>query len=126
MAKRTSGRIRITNSPKETIALAQAIYQKHLADGANSKLHTLEDIDVNGIGATVALAEQHQRQAEDYKLKMEQAYRDRDNLMDNITMMARASSAVLKAAYRKNPKKLGEWGIQVDDTTQNRKNNDKA
>ncbi|HRH50350.1 MAG TPA: hypothetical protein PLP23_16450 [Panacibacter sp.] len=54
--------------------------------------------------------------AESFKSKMEEAYRNRDALLAPIEDIVRGSSAYLKGKYSKNPKKLGDWGYPVDDT----------
>ena len=45
MANRTSGRIVLSTNPKENLALAELIYQKHLALGATSPLLIIEGVD---------------------------------------------------------------------------------
>jgi hypothetical protein len=63
--------------------------------------------------------------AEDFKRKMEETYRERDISLPNIESAVRAASALLKGVYAKNPKRLGDWGFNVDDTKQKGKEEDK-
>lgn len=52
---------------------------------------------------------------------MEEAYRDRDLVLPEIIEILLVSKSLLKAAYSKKPKKLGEWGFTVDDTPKTKK-----
>lgn len=45
------------------------------------------------------------------------AYRQRDILHEEVIDLTRKSIKLLKAVYADNPKKLGEWGINVDDSS---------
>ena len=47
---------------------------------------------------------------------MEAAYRERDLLIPAIDEALKSSRNLLKALYSKNPKRLSEWGFEVDDT----------
>lgn len=122
MAKRTSGRIKRPASPKELLDLANAVYQKHLIDGTSSPLYNLTGINWDEIGQKVMTAAAHHQQAEEYKRKMEEFYRERDNLIVDISQANNATKALLKAMYSQNPKKLGEWGYDIDDSTPVKKN----
>ncbi|MFN7119344.1 MAG: hypothetical protein ACK4TA_21275 [Saprospiraceae bacterium] len=117
MGKRTSGRVKRPSNPKGTFDLALAIYEKHVADGASSPLHSLTDIDWKDIAAKAKKGVKHHEQAEEHKHKMEENYRDRDNLADVVEDANNAAKALLKAVHPQNPKKLADWGYQVDDST---------
>ena len=122
MSKRTSGRIKRPASPKELLDLAAAIYQKHIADGPGSPLYNLEGINWDEIGPMVAQASEHHNKAEEHKRKMEEEYRSRDNLVTHITQANNATKALLKAMFPQNPKKLGDWGYDIDDSAPTKKN----
>lgn len=47
---------------------------------------------------------------------MEVAYRERDLLIPAIDETLKSSRNLLKALNAKNPKRLSEWGFEVDDT----------
>jgi hypothetical protein len=121
MAKNTKGRVNIPSSPSDLLTLAGLVYNKHLLDGSSSLLSHLEDSDWAVTGPKVAIAAQLHAEAEDLKRKMEDAYRERDKHLGEIKATVSNSAALLKAIYLKNPKKLGEWGFQIDDTVQAKK-----
>lgn len=125
MGKRTSGRIRRPASPKKLLDLATAIYQKHLNDGPSSPLYHLTGTNWDEIGPKVTTAATLHQSAEEHKRKMEEAYRERDRYLPTITEAVNASSALLKAVHRQNPKRLGEWGFNIDDSIPAKKTVDK-
>ncbi|MBI5218364.1 MAG: hypothetical protein HY958_05485 [Bacteroidia bacterium] len=115
MAK-TKGRVEIPKNVEEVLALAGQVYQKHQDDGASSKLNSLEDYNWITVGPTINACLEKHKKAEYHKAEMEKMYRERDLLLPGIISILQSSKALLKAAYLKNPKKLGEWGFSVDDT----------
>ena len=48
---------------------------------------------------------------------MEAAYRERDLFIPAIEEILKSSRNLLKALNAKNPKRMAEWGFNVDDTT---------
>jgi hypothetical protein len=116
MAKTTKGRINIPLNIEENLDLAKKVFDKHKADGASSLLNNLQDYDWDKIGANVSICLAKHLEAEEYRRKMEGAYRERDLHLPEINEALRASKSLLKAAFSKNPKKLGDWGFSVDDT----------
>lgn len=121
MGKRTSGRVKRPSNPKELLDLANAIYQKHLNDGPASPLYNLTGINWNEIGQKAITGSAHHHQAEELKRKMEENYRDRDNIVVDVEQGINATKALLKALHPQNPKKLGDWGFNVDDSTPSKK-----
>jgi hypothetical protein len=124
MAKITKGRVDIPKNIEEYLTLAQKVFDKHLSDGDASLLHNLDGMDWKVTGAKIAECLRKHQEAEDYKRKMEEAYRERDLTLPEIQEILRASKSLLKAAFSKNPKKLGEWGFTVDDTPKVKKKKD--
>lgn len=117
MAQTTKGRVVISRNPEEALKLAAAVYKKHVADGPASELNNLDSAyNWNVTGPTIATCLAFHDDAESFKSKMEEAYRNRDALLAPIDDIVRGSSAYLKGKYSKNPKKLGDWGYPVDDT----------
>jgi hypothetical protein len=116
MAKTTKGRIDIPQNVEKNLTLAQKVFDKHLADGNASLLNNLDEMDWGVTGTKIAECLKKHQEAEDYKRKMEEAYRERDLNLPEIQEILRASKSLLKASFPKNPKKLGEWGFMVDDT----------
>lgn len=109
-------KVEIPTNPYEVIVLADAIYQKHLTDAANSPLKIMQDYDWNVIGATIAPALQFHKNAEQLWKDSERHYKDRDLLMLNITQIVKDSRDLLTGVYPTNLKKLGDWGYNVDDS----------
>jgi hypothetical protein len=114
--KRTSGRIVIPTNPQEMLQLASKVFQKHLADGESSPLSNLDGIDLSIVGPNIERAMELHNQAEILKSQMEQAYRERDLLLPAIDGAVKASRTLLKALNQQNPKRLADWGFQVDDS----------
>ena len=116
MAK-TSGRIVISRNSGEMLALAAKVYGKHLAEGDNSHLKLLTDYDWSKTGPTIETAQAKHNEAEAFKGQMEAAYRERDLLLPAIEEILKSSRNLLNALNAKNPKRIAEWGFEVDDTT---------
>ncbi|MBK7869485.1 MAG: hypothetical protein IPJ74_01785 [Saprospiraceae bacterium] len=125
MARRTSGRIKFPASPKDILDLVQKVYEKHIKDGAASLLRNLEGDPWNKIGKDLKIAQAKHQEAEEYKRKMEEAYRERDRHLPRFSDLLRTAAALLKAMFRANPKRLGEWGFEVDDSVPVKKANNK-
>ncbi len=113
---KTKGRVEIPDNVEELLTLAAKVYKKHLDDAAESKLKLLEDYNWNSIGPTIATCLTSHNLAEEYKAKMEAEYRKRDLLLPEIDAILRNSKTLLKGIYAKNPKKLGDWGFNIDDS----------
>jgi hypothetical protein len=114
----TKGRVLISRNPEELLKLAGKVYSKHVADGATSDLNNLDagTYDWSKVGPTIPICLAFHDEAEDYKTKMEEAYRKRDALLTSIDEHVKGSSSFLKGKYANQPKKLGNWGFEVDDT----------
>ena len=113
---RTVGRISISRNPAELLQLATRVYQKHQAEGENSPLLNLDGIDWTVVGPMIERALDMHTEAEALKGQMEQAYRERDLLVAPIEGAIKASRNLLKALNQQNPKRLCDWGFQVDDS----------
>ncbi len=121
MANTTKGRVSVPKNVPDALSLAKKVFQKHTADGATSPLNELEDYKWSSIGPNIALAQAKHDQAEKLKEQMEQAYRDRDAFMPDIVGATNSSKGLLKAKFAKTPKRLGDWGYEVDDTPKAKK-----
>ncbi len=121
MAKTTKGRVAVPKNVPGALALAAKVYKKHIDDGTSSPLNELEDYKWTNIGPNVILAQAKHDEAERLKEQMEQAYRDRDAYLPDIVGITNASKAMLKSKFAKNPKRLGDWGYEVDDTPRAKK-----
>lgn len=118
---RTKGRVVLTTNPKENLELAQKIYQKHLELGAESPLNFLDDIDWSVSGPKIEATLADHNKAEFLKAESEKTYAERDKNMPEITSALKQSIAMLKAGFGKNPKKLADWGVKVDDSPKAKK-----
>ena len=115
---RTTGRIVISQNVEEMLTLASKVYQRHQEIGEASPLTNLDGISWSVVGPTIEQALACQKEAEDYKKQMEKAYRERDLYTPAIKEAVTASRNLLKALNQKNPKRLVEWGFDVDDSAQ--------
>ena len=104
-------------NPEGMLNLADKVYSKHVADGINSDLNNLDDTMYNWakVGPTIPACLALHVNAEALKAAMEKTYRERDALLAVIDSNVKGSSTYLKGKYT-NPKKLGEWGFEIDDT----------
>ncbi len=116
MAKTTKGRVTISANARESLALAKSVYTKHLADADKSVLLALDGLDWAVTGPKIDPCLAKHEEAETLSRKAEEAYRQRDASLAEIIEIVRASKNLLKGKYSKNPKALGDWGYQVDDT----------
>jgi hypothetical protein len=116
MATRTQGRITIPTKPAELLELAKKIHDKHIADGVDSPLNAMQDYDWTTEGPKIAPCKQNHDDAEEAARKAEQHYRQRDIDLPAIKDIVRNSAAVLKSIYAKNPKVLGDYGLEVNDS----------
>lgn len=121
---RTDGRVDFGKNPQEKLNNAKNIAEKHEELGAKSPLNVLEDVDWASIHPKVTAALKAHEDAENYKKQMEEAYRERDAAMPEIENALKKSVKLLKASFGDNPKKLGTWGIQVDDSVKSKKPTD--
>lgn len=118
MAIRTQGRINIPTHPADLLDLAKKIHDKHVEDGDNSPLNAMQDYDWDTEGPKITTCKQNHDNAEEAAKKAEQHYRQRDVDLPAIKDIVRNSAALLKTIYAKNPKVLGDYGFDVDDTKQ--------
>lgn len=113
---KTVARVVIPTNPADLLALAKSISDKHIADAANSPLNALVDNKWSTTQPFIAPAQAKHIEAEFYKKKMEEAYRERDKHIDEIEESVKSSRDVLVGINKKNPKVLGQWGFVVNDT----------
>ena len=109
-------RIVIPTNVGELLGLASLIYARHQADGKSSPLHAITDDAWDDYGPKIQEALAKHNEAEEYIRKAEQAYRERDAIVSGLDGLVKRSRDLLKAIFRKTPKKLGEWGFEVNDT----------
>lgn len=115
MAKK-SIRVKIPTNAGVKLNLAKKIYEKHQLDGADSPLKTLKDYNWDEIGPDIVEALSAHNEAEELRIKWEKAYEKRDNLMGDIDNVIKVSRDLLKAVNKKNPRQLGDWGFDVNNS----------
>ena len=116
MGTRTKGRVVLSRNPKENLDLAKVIFDKHNALGTASPLLLIEGIDWSVTGPKIVPTLGANAKAEDLKKQMEEQYALRDLSLPEIVKVMKMSIAFLKTSFGDNPKKLGDWGVNVDDS----------
>jgi hypothetical protein len=118
MAKTTAPKMRVAipKNSKDILLLAEKIYQKHIADGANSVLGLLNDHSWAIEGPKISIALDNHNLAEIKSKNSEKAYKERDLTTDNLIAIIKASRDLLTGLNRNNMKRLGDWGFEVNDT----------
>ncbi|MBK7871820.1 MAG: hypothetical protein IPJ74_14640 [Saprospiraceae bacterium] len=76
----------------------------------------MSDYNWNDHGSTLQQTIEKHAEAEDLNRRAEQIYRERDQLISELEKLIKSSRDLLKGVFKKNPKKLGEWGFEVNDT----------
>ena len=112
----TKPRVNIPKNPAQKLDLASKIYAKHSSMSDTSPLNALQSHTWTANGPEVANAQTLHQQAEDYNRQAEEAYRKRDLLLSEIDESIKSTRDLLLGIYRDNPKELGQWGFEVDDT----------
>lgn len=116
MPSRTPGRIDLSFRPKDNLELLQRILDKHTELGDSSPLKQIIGIDLNAAKEKITSTLAAHEAAEYHKRQMELQYAQRDVLLPELKNTLRKTIALLKATYAGNPKTMGEWGVEVNDT----------
>ncbi len=112
----TKPRVIIPKNPSLKLDLASRIYTKHISMADVSPLNALQSHTWAVNGPEVANAQTLNQQAEDFQRQAELAYRNRDILLAEIDESIKSTRDLLLGIYRDNPKELGQWGFEVDDS----------
>lgn len=116
MAK--SVRVKVFRNADELLKLADNIADKHKELGESSPLSPLDwATQAPKVKQALAL----QKKVKELEKQVELAYEQRDNLLVDIDDIVKQSRDLLKAVYRKEPRKLGEFGFTVVDTPKTKK-----
>lgn len=116
MAKQV--RVQISSNAEKLLNLAELVAKKHAELGATSPLNVLE---WNKQAENVKKALDYHKQAKEYQRLSEQAHEQRDILVTPLDDLLRQTRDLLKALYRTEPKKLGEFGFIVDESVRKKK-----
>ena len=114
MMPRKNFRVKIPTDPSARIALAKAMKAKHDELGAGSPLTDMEDEAIYNASLTKAGTED--AKADKARKEAETATGERNKHMPAVDNGIRARRDVLLGKYRSNPKKLTEFGFEVDDS----------
>lgn len=115
------GSVAIKRNPGQLLKLGGDIYSKHQLDGAASPLNSLVDNNWEVTGPKISTCLENHLKAEELKRQMELAYQERDKVLGEIEEIVHNSAALLKGIYRNTPKKLGDWGFEVNETAATKK-----
>jgi hypothetical protein len=115
-----NSKISYGSSTTEVLEVASKLVVRHKEDGEASPLRALTDVNWTTIEGTIPMAIAKQREAEEYRMKSDMLYRERDLLLEPIVEVVRRSKNLLKSVHSKNPKALSEWGFDVTYTTANK------
>ncbi len=112
-------RVKIDKNVENLLNLANLIAEKHKELGGNSPLNQLDwNVQTQSINKALEI----HKQAKEYQRLAEQAYEQRDALVKPIDDLVKQSRDLLKALYRNEPKKLGEFGFEVSEASRKKKN----
>ena len=111
---RKNFRVKIPTDPSERIKLAKAISAKHDDLGAASPLTDMED--EADYASALTSADAQDTIADRARKESETATGERNRHMPAVDGGVRARRDVLLGKYRSNPKKLTEFGFEVDDS----------
>jgi len=114
-------RIKIPENPGELLDLGNKINAKHQADGSASPLNVLQTNGWDTMGPVTQECLTSHQQAEEFSRKAEELYRKRDGMLKQVESAIKSSRDLLLGVYRDNPKSLGQWGFQVDDSPSTKK-----
>jgi hypothetical protein len=109
-------RVNIPKNTEELLDLAAQVYERHTYLAATSPLSAMVSHKWADNGPNVAPCLLLHKKAEELKRQAEEAYRQRDLLLGEITESVKASRDLLLGVYRDTPKTLGEYGFEVDDS----------
>lgn len=114
-------RVNIPRNTGELLKLADLVFTKHTADGAGSPLNSMEDYKWSDTAGKLSQAKTLQTQVEALRKQAEQIQAKIDALAVDVKGSVTASRDVLLGSFKKNPKKLGDWGYVVDDSPKAKK-----
>ena len=114
--KKVNFRVIIPTKVLDFLSLAGRILAKHEKDGANSPLKVLNENSWEELGSLIGPCQKLHEEAEELKRQAEEKYSERDALLQKIRAGVTATRDVLLGINQENPKRLIDWGYEVDDT----------
>ena len=107
-------KVKIPREPFKMGVLGESILAKNTADGASSIISVLVKDDVK---VSVANLNTLTKRAEELRRQSELATEQRDQEAKKVEQFLRSVRDVVNANFPDQPKKLTEYGFEVDETT---------
>lgn len=108
-----SVRVNIPSNPSEAIRLLAQVRDKHTALGASSPLAGLKWTEW---GPAADRAAEHDAEAKKLERELQRRYGERDKDMPAVVQALRSGRDVLLGINSDNPRALGDFGYEVDDS----------
>ncbi|MFT5470967.1 MAG: hypothetical protein ACI8UO_006100 [Verrucomicrobiales bacterium] len=109
-------KIKIPSNKEKIIELAQSIADQDAELGAGSPLASLNWGELLGDAGALKLAKEHHQAAKKLEKDVEKEYEDRDKFVAGLLKLVRRSRDILKGVHAEEPKKLGDFGFEVNHT----------
>ena len=106
-------RIEIPTDPTEIITLAKAIHETHVALAGDSPLG---GIQWEQIAPNLTQARTFDQDTDRLPKESQQSREKRDNFVPEISDLVRSARDILSGTYRRELRKLEDFGFSVDDT----------
>ena len=100
------------SNPTKMLALLKSARDKHVSDGDTSVLRVLNWLSLE---SDLAVAADAQEKVEQLKLRLAEAYQQRNIKMKVITQHVRSTRDILSGTFPLEMKKMGQWGFSVFD-----------
>jgi hypothetical protein len=111
----------IPDEPTKLGTLGDTVVAKNTADGATSIIAPLVKDEVK---VSIANLKQYAKRAEELRRECEEAYELRDNEAKKVTQFLRSVRDVVNANFPDQPKKLTEYGFEVNEVAPKAKKSD--
>lgn len=108
----TKKRIRVYINVRQNIELARKIYEKHMAEGKDSLLSSIDGFSWDATGPKIGFCLEKHKEASQLNKSAEEMYRQRDSVLAEITDIIQATKLLLKNKYSLSPEELHEWGFE--------------
>src|SRR5437867_13172155 len=106
-------RIEIPTNPSELAELAATIKAKNLSLGDASPV---KNMDWATNSPKIDKASAADKQANSLRTQSEEAAGERNSLLPDVTEFVRGCRDILQGLNRSNPRVLGSWGFEVNDS----------
>jgi hypothetical protein len=104
-------KISISKNPKELLNLGGRVYKKHQEDDTASVLVGLE---WDSVGPEIQSGIDLHDKVKGMERELESLYEKRDAIVEKVKDQVFRSRDILKGIHRKDLRRLGDWGFDVD------------